>query len=331
MTNESKYGESLISNGNLFFPESASAYASKIDNLYNIFFVISSFFVVIIVAAAVVFAIIYRRRQNRQFATSDVSHNPKLELFWFSVPLVLVFIFFFMGTRLFISSRVVPPNAITCYAYAIEWKWSFEYAESGVVIDDGKYNQLVVPVNRPVKLLITSRGKYLHNFFVPNLRIKRDAVPNNWRSFWFEANKKGVYQVFCAEYCGDLHSDMLATVKVVSQQEYTDFIEQKKKENLDNLPPIELGEKLYKGQCAACHSLDGSKMTGPTWKGLYLSSREMVNGEKVTADEEYLRESIVKPDAKIVKGYQNVMPSFGYLSDAQINGLIEYIKSLKEE
>lgn len=330
-TNVNKYGESLISNGNLFFPKSVSEYATQVDRLYNIFFVISCFFIVAILAAAIGFAIIYSRRKNRQIATSAVTHNIKLELVWFTIPLILVLIFFFIGTRLFISSRVVPPNAITCYAYASEWKWSFEYAESGITIDDGQYNQLVVPVDRPIKMLITSRGKVLHNFFVPNLRIKRDAVPNRWNSLWFQANKEGTYQVFCAEYCGDNHSDMYATIKVVSQKEYSDFIEKKKKESLDNLPPVELGKKLYAGQCSACHSLDGSKMNGPTWKGLYLSSREMVDGSKLTADEDYLRESITKPDAKIVKGYQNVMPSFGYLSDAQINGLIEYIKSLKEE
>ena len=273
----------------------------------------------------------YRRRKNRQVATSDVSHNTKLELFWVFIPFVLVLVFFFLGTRLFISSRVVPPNAITCYVYASEWKWAFEYSKHGLVIDEGKYNQLVVPVNRPIKLLITSRGKFLHNFSVPNLRIKRDAIPNKWNSFWFQANKEGNYQVFCAEYCGDFHSDMLATVKVVSQQEYLDFLEKKKKQSMSSLPPIELGEKVYDGQCSACHSLDGTKMTGPSWKDLYLSSREMVNGEKVTADEEYLRESIVKPDAKVVKGYQNVMSSFGYLTDLQINGLIEYIKSLNKE
>jgi len=223
--------------------------------------------------------------------------------------------------------------AVPCLAADVEevkvtgqqWFWSFDYPEGATSV-----NELVVPVDRPIKLLMSSKD-VIHSFFVPEFRIKMDVLPNRYTITWFEATNEGEYTLFCAEYCGKSHSDMIGTVKVVSDREYAEWIEAGATEG-EGLSPVEYGAQLYKSKaCYTCHSVDGTPNVGPSFKGVYGHETELADGSSTIVDENYIRESILEPQAKVVSGFQPVMPTFqGILKDKQIEALIAYIKSLKE-
>jgi cytochrome c oxidase subunit II len=170
----------------------------------------------------------------------------------------------------------------------------------------------------------------IHSFYIPNFRMKRDVLPNRYTTLWFQAEKVGTFQLFCTEFCGDGHSMMLGSVRVLSQEDYDAWVANGGSEGGDQ-PLDQVGAKLYTSRgCNACHTLDGANGIGPTWKGLFGSKRAFVSGGSKVADEDYLRESIVNPAANIVQGYQPVMPAMGdLLSDREVSALIEYIKTLK--
>ena len=207
---------------------------------------------------------------------------------------------------------------------ARSWGWSFEYP-NGVTTDT-----LYVPADEPVKTTMSSQD-VIHSFYVPAFRVKQDVLPNRYTSVWFEATKEGTYDLFCTEYCGRNHSEMDAEVKVVSRARFDEWLESAG--TPDDIPLPELGEKLYTQQgCQGCHSLDGSDMVGPTWKGLYgKTDHQMADGSTVTADANYLRESILQSGAKVVEGYQNVMPSYASLSEREVTGLVEFIKEQSDK
>jgi cytochrome c oxidase subunit 2 len=192
---------------------------------------------------------------------------------------------------------------------------------------------MVVPLNRPVKLVMTSND-VIHSFYVPGFRNKQDVIPGRYTSLWFKADKLGEFQVFCTEYCGLQHSQMPATIRVVSESQYMAWLDSNKPSSVSNdngmSESAQKGMELYEGKCRSCHSLDGSRVVGPTWKGIYGAKREFESGPSVNADENYLRESILNPMAKIVKGYPAAMPPYaGQLSDDEIESLIEYMKTTK--
>ena len=323
----SLHAEKLVKSGNTFFPEAITDYATKVDNLYFVFFIISLFFIVLIVGLSIFFTIIYQRKKADQLASKQIGHNNALELFWSIIPLIMVIILFFAGFSQYLTSQVIPKDALEYKVTGRKWSWTFEYPREGLRIDDGV---LVVPVDRSIKLLMTS-SDVLHSFYIPNFRIKKDTVPNHYTTLWFKAKKIGEYQVFCTEYCGDDHSTMLAKIKIVSEKDYLDFLSVKKAEQLQSVSPVKRGEKIFKQQCIACHSIDGLSKIGPTWLNLYDTEREFTDGTKIVVDENYLKESIQYPAKKIVKGYANAMPSYIHLTDAETEGLIEYIKSLNQK
>jgi len=316
--------ESLIEHGTLWLPRSASTFSNSIDSTFNIITWSSIFMFVCIVAVGIYFIIKYRRTPSNQQAASQVIHNSKLELVWTVIPLVLLIALFFWGYKDYLNMAVPPANAMEIRVIGKKWLWQFEYPKQGVKT----LNEIVVPVNQPVKLIMSS-DDVIHSFYIPNFRVKKDVLPNRYSRLWFEATSTGNYQIFCTEYCGDGHSGMLANLKVLSQEEYDDWL--KNGSSGDDLPLDKLGEKLYTANaCATCHSLDGSSKTGPTWKGLYGKKREFQDGSSAIADDDYIRNSINKPNLKVVKGYAPVMPSYeGLLNERQINGIIEYIKTLK--
>jgi len=186
-----------------------------------------------------------------------------------------------------------------------------------------------VPLGENIQLTMSSQD-VIHSFFLPNFRIKQDVLPGRYSTLWFNASEVGEFPVFCAEYCGDSHSDMLAVLKVMPKEEYEAWVDTVKNAN-NKLSPKELGAKLYQSKaCVTCHSIDGTARIGPSYKGLYGSMTELVSGEKVKVDDNYIREHILTPTKRPVKGYPPVMPSYqGQLSETDINGLIEFIKSLK--
>lgn len=316
--------QSLVSEGTFLMPKSASTLSSNVDSLFYFLFWGS---VVIFLGMCIVgawFLVKYKRTQENQKASEQMIHNTALEVSWTVIPLIIVMIIFAWGYKDYLRLTVVPPDAKEIRVTGKKWLWEFEYAKEGIKL----LNEMVVPVNTPIRLVMTSED-VIHSFFVPNFRIKRDVLPNRYTRIWFEATEVGDYHVFCTEYCGDGHSNMLAALKVVSESEYEEWLASGNSN--DDLPLEELGKKLYTSKaCNTCHSLDGSSMTGPSWKGLYNSERSLADGNTAKADDNYLRESIVNPAAKVVSGYPPVMPTYaGLLSDREIAGLIEYMKSIK--
>jgi cytochrome c oxidase subunit 2 len=209
-----------------------------------------------------------------------------------------------------------------------KWNWTVQYPEEDISVS-GQGVEIGIPLGQPVQLVMSSQD-VLHSFFVPNFRVKQDVVPGRYTTLWFEATEVGEFPVFCAEYCGDAHSNMMAKIKVMPVEEYKAWVEKIKGAN-SKLSPKELGQKLYTSKaCNACHTVDGSPKIAPSFKGIYGKMEALEGGGSVKVDDNYIRESILEPHAKLAKGFPPVMPTFkGQLSEIEINGLIEFIKSLK--
>ncbi|MCH9662758.1 MAG: cytochrome c oxidase subunit II [Gammaproteobacteria bacterium] len=317
--------ESLISNGSVWFSAPASDLAQKIDDLFYFIYYGSIFLFVAILIVLVWFIFKYRRTAKRQLATSQITHNNTLEVTWTVVPLLLCIFVFAWGFRDFLKMHVSPVNAKEIYVKAQKWSWSFEYPNDGVVVA----NKLVVPVNQNIKLRMSSID-VIHSFYLPNFRVKRDVIPNRYSTIWFKPNRIGKFQIFCTEFCGDRHSFMLADLEVLSTEDYNKWIEKEKSSSWDTLTLEEVGKKVFELNCAACHSLDGSELIGPSWKGLYNQEKQFTDGSKMMADDTYLRSSIINPNEKILQGYSPQMPTFkGILTERQIDGVIEFIKTVK--
>jgi cytochrome c oxidase subunit 2 len=264
------------------------------------------------------------RRRGEDTLTTGVAHNTTLEVLWTVIPTVLVMVIFVWGFKSFIKFYVAPKDALEVKVTGQKWFWSFDYPAGANTV-----NELTVPVGKPIKLLMSSKD-VLHSFYVPNFRIKRDVLPNRYQVAWFEATQVGEYQIFCTEYCGKGHSEMLGKVKVVSETDFNKWLESSSGMG-EGLSLEEFGAQLYKSKaCVTCHTLDGKKLVGPSFLGLFGRQEAMTDGQRFVADENYIRESILDPRAHIVNGYDPVMPTYqGILKDRQIDALIAYIKTLK--
>jgi cytochrome c oxidase subunit 2 len=306
-----------------WLPEKASTFVDIVDPAFNLFYWISVFFFVLICGLILVFTVKYIRRRPDQLASAQITHNLPLELSWTIIPLIIVMILFFIGMKGYLHMRVPPADSIQVNVMGQKWSWSFTYG-TGAINDT-----LVVPVNTPVKLLMTSRD-VLHSFFIPAFRTKADVIPNRYHSLWFQATRTGVFPVQCTQYCGTNHSYMLTAVKVLEQDAYDDWLANASDPGKGKTP-AEFGAILYsKRGCNACHSLDGTKVVGPTWKGIFGKMESMATGPAMKVDEAYLRQSILEPNAHVVAGFQPVMPTYkGVLNDREVDALIEYIKTLK--
>mgnify|MGYP000111694276 CR=1 FL=1 len=316
--------ESLVNNGSFWLPGSYSTVSDNVDYLFNGIFWMSLIGTIAIVLVTLYFTIKYLRKSKEDKAQKQVKDNHTLEAIWTVIPFFVLMFIFYLGFKGFLQISVAPEDTVEYRVSAKKWVWVFENPSTGAKT----INELVVPINTPIKLVMSSED-VLHSFFIPNFRVKKDVLPNRYTNIWFEATKAGTFQIFCTEFCGDGHSDMLATITVLEEDAYDEYL--KKANNTDDVPLLDLGKKMYTAKgCNACHSLDGSAQIGPSWFDMYGSSRELSSGESVTYDDNYIRESIVYPANKVVKGYQNVMPSYsGLLTDREINAVIEYIKTLK--
>lgn len=310
-----------------YLPEQASSFAPKVDWIHNLVTDISVFFTVAIVGAMIYFAIRYRQRDGVDHETPGIEGNVALEILWTVVPSIVCVFVAAYGVIIYQEMRTPPADAMTINVIGQKWKWDFQY-------DNGKETtaEFVVPVNKPIKLRITSRD-VLHSFFIPDMRVKVDAVPGQYTQLWFEPIKTGIYQVYCTEYCGLQHSSMLAKLKVVSAAEYDRWLNDDSDEvKRKMMKPSDIGKQLYvqKG-CNACHSLDGSRVVGPTFLKLYGRKGELEGGATYEADDNYIKTSMLNPNAQVVKGFAPVMPAFeGQLNDDQIEALIAFIKSVQE-
>lgn len=307
-------------NDSILFPPQASTYAKDVDALYFFIHYLSIFFWVLIVAGILYFVWRYKRGHKEGVGPS---HNLPLELTWSIIPLILVVAMFLWGFKSFMYMSRAPGDAEIIHVTAKKWLWTFEYPNGQQAI-----GELHVQVGKPYKLVMTAED-VIHSFYVPSFRTKMDVLPGRFTTQWFEPTLTGEQQVFCTEYCGDGHSDMLAKIVVHTPEDYAKWVEENQKE--DTTTPLpELGAKLYQTKaCFTCHSTDGSIKVGPSFKGLF-GKQEQTSAGTVEVNEDYIRESVLQPAAKVVQGYQPVMPTYqGQLSDREISGLIEYIKTLK--
>jgi cytochrome c oxidase subunit 2 len=305
------------------FPEAASTVAGDVDALYFFLVGVSGFFSLLIATAIVVLAVRFRRSAERQvFPTWEGMLS--LELTWTIIPLLLVLTMFFWGARIFITMHTPPENALQVYVVGKQWMWKVQHVEGRREI-----NELHVPVGRPVKLIMTSED-VIHSFFVPAFRVKQDAVPGRYTSMWFEATKPGTYHLFCAEYCGSQHSRMIGRVVAMEPAEFQTWLSGATGMPQDAESMAAAGRRIFEQLgCATCHQPD-SGARGPALAGLFERQVSLADGRTVVADEAYLRESILNPQASVVAGYQPIMPTFkGLVSEEGLLQLIAYIKSLE--
>jgi cytochrome c oxidase subunit 2 len=301
----------------------ASTLSPNTDNLFMFITAINVFFFLLIALLAVGFAKRYRRRSPDEL-TPHITHNQVLEIAWSVGPLILLIGIFFWGFHGYVTAQVAPANAIEIQVAGKKWQWQFEYPDGLRTL-----NELSVPLNRPVRLVMTGED-VIHSFFVPGFRIKKDVLPNRYTEAWFQATRPGTYQIFCAEYCGKGHSDMLAKINVLDDQAYQKWLVEGD-ESLKTMPLKELGALIHENRgCATCHSLDGTRGQGPSWKGIWGTTEKFVDGSSAVVDENYVRESILEPQKHVVQGYEGIMPTYqGLLRPRELLGVIEFIKTLK--
>lgn len=312
----------VINVDSFWLPRSGSTFSKQFDEAYYITLAICIGFFVIVVGAMIYFAFKYKRKRDDE-RTSPIDHNFRLEIVWSLVPSALLVWLFYLGIKGYANTQTAPNGAFEVKVTGQMWNWSYQYP------DGTNTDELFVPANRPVKLILTSQD-VIHSFFVPEFRVKQDAVPGMYTSLWFTATQTGDTAVECAEYCGDSHSNMLSTVHVMDPAEFDVFYANGFDDPKNPMPPAVRGEKKYKAKCSVCHSVDGSPNTGPTFKAVWGRQEQLEDGSSVTVDENYVRKSILEPQSQIVKGFPRSMPVFaGQLSEKDILGIIEFLKQQK--
>lgn len=307
--------------GSFWLPRQGSTLAKHVDAGWDAAYWNAVVFFVLVVGAMLLFVIKYRRRSEND-KTSTISHSTAIEVTWTAIPLLIVIALFFVGLRGYVHASVAPAESYEINVTGEMYMWTFTYPDGTTTV-----NEFAVPRGRPVRLIMSSKD-IVHSFYIPEFRVKQDVVPGSYTSLWFEATETGETVLFCTEYCGTGHSDMLATVKVLEQADFEKWLEGS---SGSDLPPEELGKALFvKRACATCHSLDGTRITGPTLKGLFGREEELADGTKIIADENYFRESLFNPAGQVVKGYPPTMPVFkGLLKDKEVDALIAYLKTVK--
>lgn len=299
--------------------------AEAIDPVFTFIFGACLVLLLGITVVMIAFIVRYHRSRAPQ-PTSQVEGNLWLEITWIVLPSLLVLAMFWYGWKEYLVLRTVPAGALPVTATARMWSWEFSYA-------NGKTSpKLYVPVGKPVRVELVSRD-VIHGFFLPAFRVKRDVVPNMKNYAWFVATKPGSYDLFCSQFCGTQHSAMVSTVEAVSEQQFAAWLDEGKAGAAGALIPKIDGRKLAteKG-CLACHSLDGSRGVGPTFKGLFGSQVEVIKDgteQTVIADDAFLKESIRQPAATIVEDFPPIMPGNPDMPEDQVSALVEFIKSLK--
>ena len=312
------------------FPKQVSSFAHDIDNLFYFIFYASIVLFLIVVIGMVYLAIKYRFKKGDDVRlTSSLDHNNTLEAMFFIIPLILVMITFVWGIKSYLDMITVPDGAIEIQVKGQKWAWIYDYPEG-----QNTMNELVVPMDTPIKVILSSTD-VLHSFYIPVMRAKMDVLPNRYNVMWFDANQPGEYPIFCTEYCGTSHSGMIGKLTVLPKKAYEIWLAEAGSAD-DDLPLEELGEKLYtKKACNTCHTLDGTALVGPSYletSQMWGQERVLDNGSSVVVDENYVRSSILEPSTQIVAGYQNVMPTYqGLLNDRELDALIAFLKTLKED
>jgi cytochrome c oxidase subunit 2 len=300
------------------FPPSASTLSTEVDLLFLYILGVSLFFFVLIVGLLIFFSVRFRQSERGE-VVPQVHGNLALELFWTAIPLVLVLSFFAWGADLFFRIKRPPTETLEIYVVGKQWMWKIQHQQGPREI-----NQLHIPVGQPVKLTMTSED-VIHSFYVPAFRVKQDVLPGRYTTLWFEATRTGEFHLFCTEYCGTEHAGMGGSVVVMEPEDYETWLAGGKAgESL-----VVAGERLF-GQlgCQTCHG-DQPGARGPSLTGVFGHDVTLATGQVLVADDAYLRESIMSPQAKLVAGYDPIMPQYpGVISEEGLLQLISYIKSL---
>ena len=300
------------------WPERASAAAANVDALFIFLLIVSGLMTALIFTTVVYFAARYRRQKG--VPAEQIEGSIPLELTWSFIPFVVFMVIFAWGAAVYFKSRTPPRDSTEVYVVAKQWMWKLEHAEG-----QREINELHVPVGRDVKLIMTSQD-VIHSFFVPAFRMKQDVLPGRYTVAWFRATKPGTYHLFCTQYCGTLHSSMIGSIIVQEPAQYEAWMS-----GGTTGPLSATGEKIFAELgCSTCHRSD-AQGRGPNLHGVFGRPVQLEDGRVVTADENYIRECILTPGDKRVKGFQPIMPTFqGLVSEEQVNALVAYVKSLAQ-
>ncbi len=301
------------------FPPTASKQAGDIDALYFFLTAVSVVMTVLIFAAIIYFAAKYRRRVNVH--ATQIEGSTKLELTWSILPFLVMLVMFGWGAKLFFAAQSPPKDAMEIFVTGKQWMWKIQYPDGGREIDE-----LHVPEGQPVKLTMASED-VIHSFGIPAFRVRHDVVPGHYDSLWFTATKPGRYRFYCTEYCGNQHAAMNGWVDVLDRRQYAEW---KGGAGGNQGTLAEQGEKRFEQLgCASCHLMDQQGRC-PNLRGLYMKPVQLTDGQIVIADDAYIREKILDPNAKVPFGFQaSIMPVFkGQVTEEDIINVIAYIKSL---
>jgi len=300
------------------WPDRASTAAGNVDALFIFLIIVSGLMTALIFTTLIYFAARYRRR--RGVLAEQVEGSTPLELTWSIIPLFVFLVIFAWGAVIYFKGRTPPRDSTEVYVVAKQWMWKLEHAEG-----QREINELHVPVGRDVKLIMTSQD-VIHSFYIPAFRIKQDVLPGRYTVEWFRATKAGTYHLFCAEYCGTQHSGMIGSIIVMEPAQYEAWMS-----GGTTGPLSATGEKIFAELgCVTCHRTD-TQGRGPNLQGAFGKPVLLQDGRTVTIDENYVRESILDPGAKVVNGFKPVMPTFqGLVSEEQLNALVAYVKSLSQ-
>jgi cytochrome c oxidase subunit II len=301
----------------VLFPPQASTLAPKIDAVFFYILSVAVFFTVLIAVLLLYFAIKYRRRSNSEIPR-PIEGSLRLEIVWTAIPLVLALSMFAWSASVYYEIVTPPPDTMEVYVVAKQWMWELQHAGG-----QREINQLHIPLGKPVKLTMTSQD-VIHSFFVPEFRVKQDVLPGRYTNLWFEATQTGKFHLFCAEYCGTNHSTMIGKVIVMEPTRFEKWLA----EHPDGSLAAKGRHLFYNLQCMTCHS--DAQAKAPRLQGLYGKTVTLDDGSEVTADEDYLRESIVNPRAKVVAPYRPIMPPY-QLSEEKLTQLVVFLKSLRAD
>ena len=302
----------------LILPEQSSTMAPRVDALYIFLVTLSAVMCALIFTVLIYFAVKYRRRSPDEIP-DPVTGGNLLEIGWTVTPLIVFMGIFYWGASIYFTMHRPPSDCMEVYCVGKQWMWKFQHHDG-----QREINELHVPVGRPVKVIMSSED-VIHSFFVPAFRIKGDVVPGRYQTVWFQATKPGTYDLFCAEYCGTKHSAMIGKVVVLEPAAYQVWLGGGVEGSLAGS-----GQRLFESLgCNTCHRGD-SFARGPVLEGVFGSEVALANGRRVKADESYIRESILNPTAKVVAGFQPIMPTYeGQISEEGLVQLIAYLKSLQ--
>jgi len=299
------------------WPARASSGAGNVDALYIFLVLVAGFMCVAIFSLIVLFALRYRRQAGRE--AEQIEGSNALEITWSVVPLGIFMVIFAWGAVIYFQERTPPRGATEIYVVAKQWMWKLEHVEG-----QREINELHVPVGRDIEMIMTSQD-VIHSFYVPAFRIKQDVLPGRYTTAWFRATKPGVYHLFCAEYCGSQHSGMIGQVVVMEPAQYEAWLSGGNTSG----SLASNGQNIFQQLgCVTCHRAD-TQGRGPNLVGVFGKPVMLEDGRTVVADENYIRESILSPSAKVVKGFKPIMPVFqGLVSEEQLTELVAYVKSL---